>query len=398
MSDRLYKRGDVWHGSYWAGGRRIRVSTHCRDKRAAEAELRRLERRAHGTADPATDTPPHSVTDSINHLVTRGCLGLSDGTVRMYREKGGHLVRLLGDRDVNGLHVDDVAAYFTKREAEGAATESVRKERVTIFRALKLARARGILQCDPTSLIPPYQSRYVPRDRYLTLAEFQLLLAELLPHRQLWVVVAVFTAGRRSEVSALRWEHVDWQERTVLLPGTKTKKSRRKVPLVPLLDQVLRRCRGRSGLIVGAWGNVGRDLPAACKRAGIARATPNDLRRTYASWLKQAGVDSFTVAQLLGHSTSRMVELVYGRIDAATLARAAAHLPGCDTGVSHNGAAGAIGAGLAQPETRQVPGMSVSAVLGDGIEPSTRGFSVRAEIARTMPKPQEKELRTIRRL
>ncbi len=68
-------------------------------------------------------------------------------------------------------------------------------------------------------------------------------------------------------------------------------------------------------------------LEDACKRAGIARVTPNDLRRTLASWLKQAGVDSFAVAQIPGHTTSRMVELVYGRIDQRTLATAMARLP-----------------------------------------------------------------------
>lgn len=39
--------------------------------------------------------------------------------------------------------------------------------------------------------------------------------------------------------------------------------------------------------------------------------SPNDPRRTFASWLKQAGVDSMIVARLLGHMTSRMVELAF---------------------------------------------------------------------------------------
>ena len=40
--------------------------------------------------------------------------------------------------------------------------------------------------------------------------------------------------------------------------------------------------------------------------------TPNDLRRTFASWLKQSGQDSLVVARLMGHTSTRMVELVYG--------------------------------------------------------------------------------------
>ena len=63
------------------------------------------------------------------------------------------------------------------------------------------------------------------------------------------------------------------------------------------------------------WPNVRRDLAVACRHAGIPRVSPNDLRRTFASWLKQRGVDSMVVARLLGHSSTAMVERVYGRLN-----------------------------------------------------------------------------------
>jgi len=125
--------------------------------------------------------------------------------------------------------------------------------------------------------------------------------------------------------------------------------------------------------------NVRRDLHAACARAKIPPCSPNDLRRTYASWLKQAVVDSAVVAKLLGHSSTKMVDLVYGRIDDATLARAASLLPGgdCEAGVqdssAHQGQMGRIG-------KRQTGENLVSGVLGVGIEPTTRGFSVRFHV------------------
>ena len=56
----------------------------------------------------------------------------------------------------------------------------------------------------------------------------------------------------------------------------------------------------RTGPLVQPWPNVHKDLRAACERAGIEPVTPNDLRRTFASWLKQAGEDSMVVARLLG--------------------------------------------------------------------------------------------------
>ena len=65
----------------------------------------------------------------------------------------------------------------------------------------------------------------------------------------------------------------------------------------------------------------------ACRRAGIEPVSPNDLRRAYASWLKQRGVDSAAVAKLLGHASTRMVDLVYGHLSDDTLASAVAVLP-----------------------------------------------------------------------
>src|SRR5215813_3753697 len=50
-----------------------------------------------------------------------------------------------------------------------------------------------------------------------------------------------------------------------------------------------------TGAVVGRWHNVRRDLTIACQRAGIRPVSPNDLRRTFASWLKQRGVDSMVV-------------------------------------------------------------------------------------------------------
>jgi len=69
------------------------------------------------------------------------------------------------------------------------------------------------------------------------------------------------------------------------------------------------------------------DGAAACARAGISKVTPNDLRRSYASWMKQGGEDSMVVARLLGHSSSTMVETVYGQLGNQNFRDAADKLP-----------------------------------------------------------------------
>jgi methanogenic corrinoid protein MtbC1 len=56
--------------------------------------------------------------------------------------------------------------------------------------------------------------------------------------------------------------------------------------------------------------------------------TPNDLRRTFATWLKQNDVDSAVVAAMMGHNATAMVDRVYGKLDEASYRRAIARLPG----------------------------------------------------------------------
>jgi hypothetical protein len=183
----------------------------------------------------------------------------------------------------------------------------------------------------------------------------------------------------------------------LILPGTKTTKSLRKIPIAQPLGEFLRVHQEPMGPVVPRWPNVRRDLATACINSGIARVSPNDLRRTFASWLKQQGVDSMTVAKLLGHTSSRMVELVYGHLDSDTYKRAIALLPAPalppefgSTLVAEADIPGGrmrrmrqLGEGDSPTETGN------SLVPRTGIEPVTRGFSGRPRWA---PRPRLREV------
>lgn len=57
--------------------------------------------------------------------------------------------------------------------------------------------------------------------------------------------------------------------------------------------------------------NIGRQLSAVCKRAAVPVRTPNELRHSCASLLSDMGVPNELIADLLGHTTTRMVESTY---------------------------------------------------------------------------------------
>lgn len=340
MSERLFRRPEsaVWYcWVYDLAGRRHKISTKCTDKRAALAKLRDLERQATGSSH-ASPGNAYALKTALAYLLNNDTTGRSQATLDMYQVKGGQLMRVLGGTfDLAAIRLDDVQAYIATRLSERShddpddtrtvSRSTVQKEIVTLRRVLTLARDRGLLKVDPRAIIPEFRVRYVPRERYLTEAEFSKLEGQLEPARRLWVQIAVYAGARHSEVEALTWGDVHLKKpATILLPGTKTAKARRRIPLAEPLRRALEAAKGAHGAVVEPWGNVRRDLAVACKAVKLEPVTPNDLRRTFASWLKQRGIDSMTVAKLMGHTTSRMVELVYGRLNDRVYADAMATL------------------------------------------------------------------------
>jgi integrase len=238
------------------------------------------------------------------------------------------LVRLLGAHELCTLKVDDVQKYCLSRLEEGAARETVRKELVVLRSTLSLARDRGMLTRDPDALIPKFRAPYRPKRRWLSEPEIVELLKNLPDERKSWVLLAVFTGGRLSELESLTWGDLNFGKAQIHIRGTKTARSDRFIPMDPELAELLLPLRAEADQpVAGKWRNVRRDLRKACEKAGIEPVSPNDLRRTFASWLKQAGRDSLAVGKLLGHTSSRMVELVYGHLDQKTLQQAMEALP-----------------------------------------------------------------------
>ena len=133
--------------------------------------------------------------------------------------------------------------------------------------------------------------------------------------------------------ACLRREDVASDLAFVRVRGTKRKTRDRILPIVTedqrsLLKYALEHAQGENGLLFLDWQNVRRDLRAACTKLKIPRCSPNDLRRTCATWLRAAGTPPHLIAPLMGHADSRMVERVYGCLEPAALAQLIANVTG----------------------------------------------------------------------
>lgn len=343
---RLRKRGRVWYADLRpldAQGhrRRLRVSTGCTNRSAAEARALELERTA---SDPAGARRRGATLSEALELLVRqrhedALAGRrSEATVRFYAAKAGQLLRVFehgGDADaprtpylLSSLDAAEVDRFISTRRSDGAADGTIHKEIVTLRCALKLARRRGLYERDPAEVMPvAFDAAYVPRERVPTLGELERVMAQL-PRRHAAQVAWMAALGGEASAatSALR---EDCGDGAVLVRGTKRASRKRLVPVVTetqkaLLAVVLECADGDAPSLFRRWGALHRDLARACRAAKVAPMVPSDFRRFLAHHLLACGVPDGLVSRVLGHTSARMVRRVYGRMEGAALVEAVA--------------------------------------------------------------------------
>lgn len=315
-------------------GRYVTESARTSDRTVATALARERER---SSADP-TQQKANSIPFRVaNARALAWCDGrvklgtMSQKTRDRYDEMGTNLAAILGDETmVSDITGGDVDRYVTQRATEGAAETTIFKEWTWLRIVLKLAHRAG--HCGPPSAIKPLKlsGTSKPRTRHLPTREhLELLCAQFEPGRAAHVRFAVAVGANLSEAANQLRAGIDMDGGFVHVRGTKTKKRNRLVPITAAnvgdLDIVLRDAPGMKQLF-RPWSNINRDLTAACKRVRkqdgpVAASMPaalstNDLRRTYAKWLRNAGVSPDVIAPTMGHVDSRMVERVYGQLEA----------------------------------------------------------------------------------
>jgi integrase len=311
---RLYKRGKVW----WFQFRGKRVSTRCTDRTAADLARREIERRR---ADP-TYRPTNETTVSkclkkfVAHQQGRE---KAEGTIEMHERHVRHLARVLGaNTALAAVHAAEVDGYTAQRIAEGAARSSVGKELSTLRGALKLARRHREYPYGLDEVMPNgFSLEYVPGTRHLREPQVQKLLDKLPPKRRAIVAFIVATGADLGSVDTAKRRDVNLSKNTVKVWGTKNSKRERTIPILPIFEDLVR--YAAEHMPFEPWSNVRRDLTVACRRAGVPRVTPRDLRRTHGSILRQRGVEPHLIGKMLGHGDSRMVERVYGQLPADSL-------------------------------------------------------------------------------
>lgn len=177
-----------------------------------------------------------------------------------------------------------------------------------------------------------------PRQRWLTTGEAAALLnaarkskvaCDYLP---LFILIGLYTGARSGAILSLRWHQIDLQRGYIDFRENQNS-SIKASGIVPISKKLLLQLRyaKKRGSDIGhvihcnqmPIKSVKKSFASACALAGLEDVTPHTLRHTAASWRVQRGVPLPHVAKYLGHSSTQMIEKVYGHLSPEHLKDAA---------------------------------------------------------------------------
>ncbi len=264
-----------------------------------------------------------------------------------------HILPVLGADYADQVRSEPIAALVLRMREQGYATGTTNRVVIVLRHIFNLARkwrVAGVTE-NPTAGIALAPD--VNRERFLSVEEAQRLIAAI-EHDENEVarkaiMLLLLTGARRNEITQARWEHVDWDKRTLLVPLSKSGKPR-SIALNAAAIALLRSIEpSEASPYIFPAPTTNRPSPSLYfpwqrirVRAGLPDLRLHDLRHSFASFLVNSGVSLYVVQGLLGHAHTRYTQR-YAHLTPDTLLEAAETMSGviADAGAPRAAVAGA---------------------------------------------------------
>jgi integrase len=316
-------------------GRRVTKRVAAPNTRAGRKEAEAVAERLAGALGVGDEGL--SVAQLVDRYEALRSVNWSPSTRATFRFHAGPILEAFGSTAVADLRRTDIEDVYARWRAGGSSAATVRRRHTVLAAALRLAERRGVIAVSPARDV---ELDSVGRAAGERLRGFDEVLPAVLAigHDRLRVaaLLALATGARRGELVALEWSTVDLEGGEVrfvssiavgpggvlVRKGTKGGAPKRvavDAGTVALLEQWRAESPGRlvlsspsdpgepwaPGQVTLQWGRARR---ADERLAGVRF---HDLRHLHATHLLGAGLDVATVAERLGHRSTRMTLDVY---------------------------------------------------------------------------------------
>jgi integrase len=332
------KQGVYWIDYYVAGHRkRERIGV---DKRLAETVLRK---RKVEIAEGRFLEKRKVITTTLDELAAAYFAYVRDQQQKRSWARDRTSIRALtsyfGGKRLTELTPASIEQYRTWRRAtisrrgKPVSTASINRELACLKRMFSVALKGlivlkgGVPATNPAAMVS-LDREHNERDRVLSYEEFDRLMAAAPTHLRPILLTAYQTGMRKGEILGLTWDRVDLKAGLIRLrpEDTKTEEGRI-IPLTKELSALLKSSTITLGIpyvFIYAGkriGSVRRAFETACRQAGLANMVFHDLRHTFVTNMRRAGVDYFRIMAMSGHKTMSVFKR-YNTIDEGDLRQA----------------------------------------------------------------------------
>jgi len=317
---RLGRLKDRWVVTWWADGKRHRYRLDATTRAAAERGLADFTRGLAVAAAPTVETLWSSYRKEKEGRRVAAAMKSE------WKALGPHFGHLAPEHVTIAL----CRSYAVQRRRKGIHDGTIWTELGHLRTVLKWAADNRMIAHAPKIERP---SKPKPKDRYLTLAEIdRLLAAATVPHIKLAILLMLATAARVGAILDLTWDRVDMERGVIRLAreDATTRKGRATVPINAGLRAALSEARrGALTDYVIEWAgeapvaSIKTGFYAAAAKAKLPGVSPHVLRHTAAVHMAEAGISMDEIAQYLGHEDSRITSRVYARFSPDHLRKAA---------------------------------------------------------------------------
>jgi integrase len=227
------------------------------------------------------------------------------------------LLPVFGDMYMEYITPKMVDDYRQRREKEGVKPSTVNREHALLKHMFTKAIEWELVKDNPAKRVK--MAKETPRVRFLTeIEKDNLLQAVKCSHADYLepiVITALNTGMRKGEILGLKWEDVDFNRRVVRVRQTKTDQLR-EVPMTDWLYEILWEWRQKRLAFRYVFNDI-NDKPiksfrtaweVALEKAGIKDFRFHDLRHTFASYMRMAGMDIMSIKEMGGWKTLDMVD------------------------------------------------------------------------------------------
>lgn len=277
---------------------------------------------------------PITVSEYVHTWLPLHKANVSKASYNNYSAKLEHGLKVIGNLNLEDVKIDDVMRIWQQcGDLSGSTVKGIKSLFTEVFDS---AIENDLCRKNPFRS-PSARPPHLASGSHRALTSEEIKLVENTPHRfQVAAMVMLYAGLRRGEVAALTMDDIDLKDGVIhvtkqfiyekgqpVLSHTKTASGVRDVPIFPPLRKFL---ENRIGIIMPrrngdfttesalsrGWDSYNKALTLAAGHEVKIRM--HDLRHTFCTMLRDAGVDMHQAMIWMGHANEKMIIHIYDHV------------------------------------------------------------------------------------